>query len=214
MAPPSTHACQPSSGSPVSSSVLRLLSTQLQPPPAPSASCSPASSDASFGAPVEVVGHGQPGHVAVGRVDLVGQAREALGGHVGVHQHAPGLHELARRIRLDDLAVDDDLRGAVGEELLARVRAVRAARAQVELDAAAVAVAPAPFRLGDRVPDRFRRRLDVHAIHLGREAACLGHGRHAFPSSSLLRSASAETRRSVNLSIQRSWISRIGTGLR
>ena len=33
-------------------------------------------------------------------------------------------------------------------------------------------------------------------------------------SSSVLRSTSAETRRSVYLSIQRSWISRIGTGLR
>ena len=38
--------------------------------------------------------------------------------------------------------------------------------------------------------------------------------RHAVSSSSVLRSASADTWRSVYLSIHRSWISRIGTGLR
>lgn len=40
-----------SSDLPVSSSVFRPLSTQLQPPPAPVSSISPASSAASFGAP-------------------------------------------------------------------------------------------------------------------------------------------------------------------
>ena len=84
--------------------------------------------------------------------------------------------------------------------------------AQVVVGDAAVAVALGPLGLGDRVPDRLRRRADVDAVDLGRVRS-VGHGAHAL-SSWVLRSASAETRRSVYLSIQRSWIRRIGTGFR
>ena len=92
----------------------------------------------------------------------------------------------------------------------ARAHVRAAADAQVVVGDAAVAVALGPLGLGDRVPDRLGRGPDVDAVDLGRR---LGHGAHAL-SSWVLRSASAETRRSVYLSIQRSWIRRIGTGLR
>ena len=62
---------------------------------------------------------------AVARLDLVGEPREALGRHVRVHQHPPGLDELARRVGLDDLAVDDDVRDA---RRTARISVARRAR--------------------------------------------------------------------------------------
>ena len=133
---------------------------------------------------------------------------------VRVHQHPPGLDELARRVGLDHLAVDDD----VGHTRRPRISslgagAVGAAGAQVVLDAAAVAVALGPLRLGDRVPDRLGRRLDVDPVDLGRarRRSCVVM---PFPPARVLRSTSADTWRSVYLSIQRSWISRIGTGFR
>src|SRR5207237_9238510 len=98
---------------------------------------------------------------------------------------------------------------------LGRRHSVRTAGAQVVvLDPPAEAVPLGPFGPGDGVPDRLGRRLDVHPVDR-RGDLRLRHGRHpASSSSSVLSSASADTRRSRYLSIHRSWISRIGTGFR
>ena len=120
--------------------------------------------------------------------------------------------EPARRIGLDDLAVEDEVGGAGVAHLRRAVVEVAAARAQVELAAPAVAVARRPVRVGDRRPDRLRRRVDVDPVHLRRHGG-FGHRGHPVFSSSFLRSASAETWRSVYLSIQRSWMSPLGLEL-
>ncbi len=124
---------------------------------------------------------------------------------------AMGMPEVV--VGLDHLAVDHDLGHAHRLELRRGDAAVAPAGAQLVLVARAVAVAAAPLGLGDRVPDRLRARPDEHPVDLGRDGG-LCHRRHAVPSSSVLRCASADTWRSVYLSIQRSWIRRIGTALR
>ncbi len=109
---------------------------------------------------LELVDHRELRDAAPALGDLVREAREPFGRHRLVHQHAPGLDELARRVRLDDLAVDDDVGSRephLGARLLhrlARERAVRAAGAQVVLDSTTVAVPLAPLGLRDRIPDR------------------------------------------------------------
>src|SRR5581483_11911041 len=104
-----------------------------------------------------------------------------------------------------DLAVDELLR-PVGRP--ARERAPRLPRG---VEHAAVEVPLRELRLCDALPHLLGRGADEHGVHLCR---LLRHGRHALSSSAVLRSASAEPRRSVYLSIQRSWMSRIGTGFR
>src|SRR6266568_2095029 len=97
---------------------------------------------------------------------------------------------------------------------LGRWYTVRTAGVQFVLHPPPKPVALRPFRVGDGIPDRLGRRLDVHPIDLGGHRR-LHHGRHpASSSSSALSSASADTWRSLYLSIHRSWISRIGTGFR
>src|SRR6185295_15937715 len=88
---------------------------------------------------------------------------------------------------------------------------IRAAPAVRHVDPGCVEVLRRELGLGDRVPHLLGRGLDEQLIDL-RRGHC-GRG-HALSSSAFLRSTSAETRRSVYLSIHRSWISRIGTGLR
>src|SRR4029453_9221635 len=102
------------------------------------------------------------------------------------------------RIDLNDLSVDGDLRRAHRPHLLASDPPVMTARAQVVVGLSAVAVPLRPLALGDRVPHRLGLLLDVPPIDLRR---CRRH--HACSSSSALRSASADTWRSVYLSIHR-----------
>src|SRR5207253_1670372 len=126
-------------------------------------------------------------------------------GRLRVVERAPRRDELRRWARLEHLAVDERRRA------VARETEVRRARLERRLDAAAVEVLLRELRLRDRGPDPLGRRANEDGVHL----RCLcGHGRHPASSSSVLRSASAAARRSVYLSIHRSWISRIGTGLR
>src|SRR5262249_50392246 len=111
---------------------------------------------------------------------------------------------LARRVELEHVPGGQD--GAVGAERLVVVGD--------DGDACPVEVLLRELRRRDRLPELLRRRLDVDRVDLGGERG-LGNGAHASSCSSLvLRSVSAETWRSVYLSIQRSWISRIGTGFR
>src|SRR4029450_5686371 len=79
------------------------------------------------------------------------------------------------------------------------------------LDLRPVEVLGRELRLRDRVPHLLGRGADEDGVHLG---SLLGHRAHAVSSNSDLRSASADTWRSRYLSIHRSWISRIGTGVR
>src|SRR6266849_3149428 len=60
----------------------------------------------------DVVRHRELRDAASGLLDLIREAREPLRGQPRIHQHAPGLHELAWRVRLDDLPIDDDIRNA------------------------------------------------------------------------------------------------------
>ena len=97
-------------GTPVSSSVLRPLSTSYQPPPAPPVSHSPASNAPNFGAPVTlcvIVTLVTP--PLAGSISQVRRVKPFCR-KAGIHQHAPGLHELPWRGRLDDLyAIGDDV---------------------------------------------------------------------------------------------------------
>src|SRR5207248_7469135 len=89
----------------------------------------------------------------------------------------------------------------------------RAVRLLSVLDARPVEVLLRELGLGDCVPDLLRGRLDEYLVDLdGR--LCDRRRAHADSSNWFLRSRSAETCRSVYLSIHRSWICRIGTGLR
>src|SRR5439155_23709082 len=151
----------------------------------------------------QVVDDGQPADAGLGGqfVDLVGEPGERLGRCGRVHQHAPGLYQLAGRVALDDLAVDDHLGhresvlGGVLAHLVSGGGAVPAARAKVVVDRGGIAVADRPFRLGDGVPDLLWGGFDVDAVDLGGD---IGGGCHGSLSSSLLRSTSAVMGRSVN----------------
>ncbi len=70
---------------------------------------------------------------AVGLVQLVAQPGETLGLESVVHQHPPGLDELARRIGLDDLAVDGTSVDPHRLHPLARGRHERPARLEVDV---------------------------------------------------------------------------------
>src|SRR5258708_2784614 len=165
----------------------------------------------------EIVNHAEAAHTAAPFLDLVREACEALSGQFRIHRHSPGHYELAWRIRFDDLAVHSDFRHSHGEHALVGVCAILAAGAQVVFVAHAIAEALRPLGFGDGVPDRLRGCPDEDTIDLRRETRVgwCGLRRHADSFSSWrLRSVSADTRRSVNLSIPRSWMSLIGTGLR
>ena len=105
---PDRHACVLAKFLPVSTSVLRSLRIQAQPPPAPAVL---GAGDHRGGGrrAGQLVGHGQlaDAGLRLGLLDLVGERGERLGGGRRVHQHPPGLHQPARRVGLDDLAVDD-----------------------------------------------------------------------------------------------------------
>src|SRR5205085_7604482 len=105
----------------------------------------------------------------------------------------------------DHVAVDIQL-AAVG-----LVAAVLRAGFERRVEDAAVEVLACELGPRDRVPQLLGRRAHEDGIDL--RCGC-SHGRHALSSSVVLRSASAATRCSVYLSIQRSWMSRIGTGFR
>src|SRR5262245_18205299 len=145
--------------------------------------------------------HGQEREAAFLRLDLPGDATRLLRRHLGVVEREPGVDEPPRRVPLEHV------------DLVRELPVVpRLAHRLVRLDGDAVEVLGCELRLHDRVPHGLRRRLHEHLVDLGR--LHLGHRGHAVSSSSVLSSASADTRRSVYLSIHRSWISRIGTGLR
>src|SRR5918994_3309432 len=191
---------------------------QIAEHPAPAAACAgvlaPAREDVrELRRSFELVDHGEPGGSAFVLLDFERQPREAFRFEFRVHDHAPRLDELARRVDLDQLTVDD--RSAQADFLHAGSGQdpVGGTRPQVSLDRAAVAIAIRPLGLRDRIPDRLGRRVDVHPVDLGRHRR-LRHRRHALSSNSFLRFASADTWRSVYLSIHRSWINRIGTGFR
>src|SRR5258707_5665604 len=152
-----------------------------------------------------VVDDRQLRHALAGLLELPADTAVRLRRRLEVVERAPGVAEQPRRVGLQHLAVDELLRA------VSRPSAPWRARLGGRLDGAAVEVLLGELRLRDRVPHLLRRRADEDGVHLG----CLcSHGAHAVSSNSVLRSASAETRRSVYLSIHRSWISRIGTGLR
>ncbi len=156
---------------------------------------------------LELMDHGEPREAGCDLLDFPRNAREALGLHGVAEQEAIGVDQLSRRVGFLDHAVDDDVRQAKRLHLFRRVRPVRAARTQLVLDRALVAVLHRPFRRRDGVPDGLWRGFDVDLVDLRRcYAGYAGFRlcRHAFASSSVLSSNSADTRRSVYLSIQRS----------
>src|ERR1039458_4720071 len=169
----------------------------------------PADSRDAFGGlwrVLELVVHDgqQAGAVLLG-FDLPGDAAVRLDGRLRVIQRAPAVLQAPRRIGLDDFAVHPVLRA------IRRVAVVRGARLEGRVDVGAVEVLGRELRAGDRLPDLLWGGLDEQLVELG----CLRRrSRHPVSSNSNLSSASADTRRSVYLSIQRSWISRIGTAFR
>ena len=84
---------------------------------------------------------------AVVLLDLVGDARRPLRRDLVVPEGAPRLDELPRRVGLDDLSVDDHLGHAHRLHLRGGERPVPAARPQVVLGDAAVAVLLRPLGL-------------------------------------------------------------------
>jgi hypothetical protein len=143
---------------PVSSSDLRSLRTPGQPPPccgSPPPDTMPATRRA-----LGVMGDGHRADAALVLRDLVGEAHVRLGRRIGAEQRVPGLHQLARRIALDDFADDDRVGEPRRLHLGARLVVVLAAGLQLIGGAAAITVAFGPFGLGDRVPDR-RGACDV-----------------------------------------------------
>src|SRR6478609_4020189 len=74
---------------------------------------------------------------------------------------------------------------------------------QLVVDTAAIGVALGPFGFGDSIPDRLGARLDDDPED--QNGRCfVRHGNHSLSSSSALSASSAETSRSLYLSIRRS----------
>src|SRR5437867_6411324 len=144
-----------------------------------------------------VVGHRQMAGVA-DRLDLPCHPRGAFALHVLVPQGPHALDQSARRVDLEILPFSQK-RVAAWVTLL-----VASADLPIRLDARAEVVLASHLAVGDRLPEALRGGLDVD----------LEDFLHRSFSNSFLRSTSAETWRSVYLSIHRSWINRIGTGLR
>src|SRR5436190_9797099 len=168
----------------------------------------PATSDVlgRLRCPLELVMHDrQLRDPALLRLDLPAHAARLLSCSLLVVEGPPRVAEPSWRIRVQNLAVDPELLP------VRRPTSVRRTCLEGRVDEAAVEVAARELRLCDRLPDLLRACLDEYGIDLN---VRLNHRAHAVSSSSCLRSASAETRRSVYLSIQRSWIRRIGTGFR
>src|SRR6266849_3769891 len=139
------------------------------------------------------------------RLDLPAHAARLLSCSLLVVERPPRVAEPSWRIRVQNLAVDPELLPVL------RPTAVWRTGLEPRVNEAAVEVAARELRLRDRLPDLLRACLDEHRVDLD---VRLDHRAHAVSSSSCLRSASADTRRSVYLSIHRSWIRRIGTGFR
>src|ERR671918_2656080 len=158
----------------------------------------------SKGALELVVGHGQQAVAALLWLDLPGHPAHRLVGELGVVERSPAVDQPPWRVVLERRVVAPV--APVGPD-----RSVPLGRG---LDACLVEVAPCELRGGDRLPDGLRAGLDEHLVHLGGLRGLGRRGHELSSSRVVLRSASAEARRSVYLSIQRSWISRIGTGLR
>src|SRR6202789_3619166 len=113
---------------------------------------------------------------------------------------APGSHQNARAVRPEHGSVYEDLAGIVA-------MSVFPARTFFPVGHIVVhPVAPGEFRLGDRVPDFFRRGVDVSDVN---EWSAHGSSLSSF----FLRSDSAASLPRSNLPIQRSAMSLIGTGL-
>src|SRR5215210_2563981 len=107
-----------------------------------------------------VVDDRELGHAAVRRLELPCHAAVLLAGQLLVVEGAPAVAQAPRRIRLEHLTVDPELL------LAGRVRPERSARLERRVDVAAVEVPARELRLGDRVPDLLRRRLDEHLVDL------------------------------------------------
>ena len=122
---PRTPQRAPSSGTyielPVSSSVFMSLRIQAQ-PPVPSSENLLAIMAAMTWRALELVGHGEPAETGGDLLDFPRDAREALGLRLFRQQEAKGVHQLSRRVRFLDHAVDDDLRYAHRQHLGRRVR--------------------------------------------------------------------------------------------
>ena len=199
---------QPDIVLPVSSSDLMSLRIQSHPPP-PSVLKLDLVAAIHHRRARRVVRDGETAEAARGLLDLERDARESFLPVFLVEQEAIGLHELERRLHLDDLAVDDDFGQSEGPHLLVGDAAEFSARLELVVADAAIAVLPVPFRTGDGVPDLTRLRLDVDLVDVGgriqfRLQARLRNGGHLAFSKVVLRSASADSSRSLYLSIQRS----------
>ena len=146
-------------------------------------------------------------------LDLVGHARRRL------VAAAPGLlvghDETVRRVGLEDLARDPDL-------ALRRAQLPRGAGGPVGVDGRAVPVAGREVGLGERAPDGLGRRADEGGEDVARGGRGRRGGSGAAESGDVIGSISRMVLRSVRRSAariakrssHRSWIRRIGTGLR
>src|SRR5437588_11978228 len=106
-----------------------------------------------------VVDDRQPAGIA-DRLDLPGDPRRALALHVLAPERHHRLHQPARRLDLEVLALAPDGRAVRAEHLVAR------ARAPVGLDPQAEGVALPQLGVGDRLPEPLARLLDVDLEHL------------------------------------------------
>src|SRR5918995_6860802 len=85
---------------------------QIAEDPAPAAACARVLAPAGehvrqLRRAFELVDHGEPRGPALVLFDLERQAREPLRFEFRVHHHPPRLDELARRVDLDQLSIDD-----------------------------------------------------------------------------------------------------------
>src|SRR5581483_3542350 len=139
-----------------------------------------------------VVRDAQQARAVALRDDVPRDAALLLERKLRVVERAPAVDEAPRRVELLDVgvaprvAVRPEARVVVGDDG----------------DPRAVEVLRGPFGFRDRVPDLLRCRPDRHLVDLRRER---GLGAHRRSSRRYLRSTSADTWRSVYLSIQRAW---------
>src|SRR6266404_7479198 len=151
-----------------------------------------------------VVRDGQLREAAVLGLDLPRHTARLFSGHLRVVARAPLVHEAVRRVPFGN---------GPTSPILGPVRGTSQPLLGRELDPRAVKVLRRELRLRDRIPDLLGCCADEHLVDLDGRVRSRSRA-HAVSSSSFLRSSSAETRCSVYLSIQRSWICRIGTGFR
>src|ERR1035438_5891134 len=102
--------------------------------------------------------------------DFICDERGRLLGQRWLHEHAKRHDQPARRVDLQDLTFDDHIRDLATLPRALRLEPFRskylvgAARAQIVLDGSGGAVSFGPLRLGNRVPDRLWRGLNVDAV--------------------------------------------------